>query len=115
MGRAKGPILDCRDCAGRVRIEMFSPAKYFSAAKSQIFHVCDKNAKLNTPEKIAEMLGELEGCVWDIVCFSEARSSWGVANLPHEHKLFTSLQNTNALGDAFFYLHFWSIRNMHNQ
>jgi hypothetical protein len=40
---------------------------------------------LNTSEKIAERLGELEGCVWDNVSFSQARSSWGIANLPHEH------------------------------
>jgi hypothetical protein len=70
--------------AVRVRIEKRFTCKPF-AAKSQIFHVFATKAKLNTSEKIAERLGELEGCVWDIVCFSQARSSWGIANLPHEH------------------------------
>ena len=46
------------------------------------------------------MIGELDGCDWDIICFSETRCDWGVATLPLGAKLLTSTQHTQSAGVA---------------
>ena len=46
------------------------------------------------------MIGELDGCDWDIISFSETRCDWGVATLPLGAKLLTSTQHTQSAGVA---------------
>ena len=46
------------------------------------------------------MIGELDGCDWDIICFSETRCDWGVATLALGAKLFTSTQHTQSAAVA---------------
>ena len=64
----------------------------------QPFHVYAKNARINKPSKIAELLGELELVNWDIVLLSEARARSGISFLEGGHKLFTCLKDRISAG-----------------
>jgi hypothetical protein len=66
-----------RECAVRVRDKKFYPNQPFSGKTNQFSIFLQKNALLNSKVKIAEMLGALELCSWDVVLFSETMGCWG--------------------------------------
>ena len=72
----------------------------FSKQNRSIFHTFAKNARLNSDVKIAEVLGELHNCSWDIVMFSETRSFRETVTLTSGDQLYSSTQPTNAAGVA---------------
>ena len=51
-------------------------------------HVFCKNARLNGPAKLAELISELDVITWDIVFFSETRAASEVMNLDDGHRLY---------------------------
>ena len=64
------------------------------------FSVYCKNARLHTEDRLAELLGELNQCQWDVVLFSETRRNSEHCKLAGGHKLHASSQQTVAAGVA---------------
>ena len=49
-----------------------------------------KNARLNGPAKLAELLFELANMRWDIILFSETRAPTQITDLENGHRLYNS-------------------------
>ena len=64
------------------------------------FSVYCKNARLHTDDRLAELLGELNQCQWEVVLFSETRRNSDHCQLARGHKLYSSSQQTVAAGVA---------------
>jgi len=59
-----------------------------------------KNARLHTDDRLAELLGELKHCQWDVVLFSETCRNSDHCTLAGGHKLYSSSQQSVAAGVA---------------
>ena len=59
-----------------------------------------KNARINTPSRLANVLGELCRVTWDIVCFSETRAASDDIVLDGGHRLISGLEGSRHLGAA---------------
>ena len=46
-----------------------------------VFHVYTKNARLHNDERLAEVLAEVSSMQWDVIIFSETRSSHDIIEL----------------------------------
>ena len=67
------------------------------------FHVYTKNARLHNDERLAEMLAEVSSMQWDIIIFSETRSSHDIVELDdgvQSHVCFGIGKTTRAAGVA---------------
>eukprot|EP00439_Symbiodinium_sp_Y106_P004000 s2119_g1.t1 len=59
-----------------------------------------KSKQLHTDDRLAELLGELNQCQWEVVLFSETRRNSDHCQLARGHKLYSSSQQTVAAGVA---------------
>ena len=66
-------------------------------------HVYTKNARLHNDERMAEVLAEISSMQWDVIIFSETRSSHDIIELDdgvHSHVCFGIGKTTRAAGVA---------------
>ena len=86
--------------------------KHFSYSKhvnSKVSVYC-KNARLHTDDRLAELLGELNHCPWDVVLFSETRRNLSELRPLQNHgwgQLHSSSQQTVAAGVAILVKQRW--------
>lgn len=65
------------------------------------FSVFAKNARwLHTPDRLAELMGEIADVDWDIILFSETHRGGDQCKLQDGHVLFPSSQSTACAGVA---------------
>ena len=70
---------------------------------SHSFHVYTKNARLHNDERLAEVLAEVSSMQWDVIIFSETRSSHDIIELDdgvQSHVCFGIGRKTSAAGVA---------------
>ena len=60
--------------------------------------VLAKNARINTSDRIVQVLGELEGHPWDVILFSETRATKNKIILDGGHALYTNLTDNVSAG-----------------
>ena len=67
------------------------------------FHIYTKNARLHNDERLAEVLAEVSSMQWDIIIFSETRSSHDIVELDdggQSHVCLGIRKKINAAGVA---------------
>ena len=61
-----------------------------------------KNVRIHTPARLANLLKELEGLAWNVICFSETRAASDDVILSGGHRLISELGVTPYAGVAVF-------------
>ena len=79
---------------------------YAEHVNSKLSVYC-KNARLHTDDELAEFLGELNHCPWDVVLFSETRRNSDLCQIMRGHKLCSSSHQTVAAGVAILVNERW--------
>ena len=59
-----------------------------------------KNARINTAERLVNVLGELDNLCWDVICFSETRAAKSDILLAGGSRLITGRADSKHLGVA---------------
>ena len=80
-------------------VEYVFPSEHVKSNQAHI-HISCKNARLHSDEKVAELLGEMQHCKWDLVVFSETRANIDKTVLQGGHVLYGSRTPTTCAGVA---------------
>ena len=67
------------------------------------FVVLSKNARINSNERIVQVLAELETVEWDVVLFSETRAAQSKVTLDGGHVLHTNITGNPYAGVGICY------------
>ena len=69
------------------------------------FIAITKNARIQSTDKIVQVLAELEKHPWDIIPFSETRASSGTKVLDGGHVLYSTIDKNNVCAGVAILLH----------
>ena len=83
----------------RQTLRMFFPSEHVNSNQAHI-HIHSKNARLHSDEKLAELLGEMQHCKWDLVVFSKTKANIDKTVLQGGHVLYGSRTPTTYAGVA---------------